>query len=81
MPHRDYSVPPAGMLTAVSSYCSSNAGIQFVSPVQDFPEDKWDDIIAVCLNSTFHATKAVVPHMLANGWGRIINTGTSRRCA
>jgi NAD(P)-dependent dehydrogenase (short-subunit alcohol dehydrogenase family) len=32
--------------------------------VQDFPEDKWDDIIAVCLNSAFHTTKAVIPHML-----------------
>lgn len=54
----------------------NNAGIQFVSPVQDFPEDKWDDIIAVCLSSTFHATKAAVPHMLERGWGRIINTGS-----
>jgi NAD(P)-dependent dehydrogenase (short-subunit alcohol dehydrogenase family) len=40
------------------------AGIQFVSPVQDFPEDKWDDIIAVCLNSAFHTTKAALPYML-----------------
>jgi 3-hydroxybutyrate dehydrogenase len=54
----------------------NNAGIQFVSPVQDFPEDKWDDIIAVCLNSAFHATKAAVPYMLDQGWGRIINTGS-----
>lgn len=54
----------------------NNAGIQFVSPVQDFPEDKWDDIIAVCLSSAFHATKAAVPHMLNQGWGRIINTGS-----
>jgi 3-hydroxybutyrate dehydrogenase len=47
-----------------------------VSPVETFPEDKWDDIIAVCLSSTFHATKAAVPHMLKHGWGRIINTGS-----
>ncbi|KAI8471913.1 MAG: hypothetical protein J3K34DRAFT_415626 [Monoraphidium minutum] len=54
----------------------NNAGIQFVSPVETFPEDKWDDILAVCLNATFHATKAAVPHMEKAGWGRIINTGS-----
>lgn len=43
-----------------------------MSPVEAFPEDKWDDIIAVCLNSTFHATKAAIPYMLDAGWGRII---------
>ena len=41
----------------------NNAGIQHVSPVATFPEDKWDDIIAVCLSSAFHATKAALPHM------------------
>jgi NAD(P)-dependent dehydrogenase (short-subunit alcohol dehydrogenase family) len=55
---------------------SNNAGIQFVSPVESFPEDKWDDVMAVCLHATFHATKAAVPHMLQHGWGRIINTGS-----
>lgn len=54
----------------------NNAGIQYVSPVEDFPEDKWDDIIAVCLSSAFHATKAALPFMLQEGWGRIINTGS-----
>lgn len=54
----------------------NNAGIQYVSPVEEFPEDKWDDIIAVCLNSAFHATKAALPYMLAQGWGRIVNTGS-----
>lgn len=54
----------------------NNAGIQFVSPVQDFPEDKWDDIMAVCLSSAFHATKAALPYMLEQNWGRIINTGS-----
>lgn len=54
----------------------NNAGIQFVSPVKDFPEDKWDDILAVCLNSTFHASKAALPYMQKAGWGRIINTGS-----
>ena len=54
----------------------NNVGIQFVSPVQDFPEDKWDAIMDICLNSTFHATKAALPAMLEQGWGRIINTGS-----
>jgi 3-hydroxybutyrate dehydrogenase len=51
----------------------NNAGIQFVSPVQDFPPEKWDDIIATNLSSSFHTIRATTPHMLAAGWGRIIN--------
>jgi len=51
----------------------NNAGIQFVSPIQDFPTEKWDDIIAINLSSSFHTIKAATPHMLAAGWGRIIN--------
>jgi 3-hydroxybutyrate dehydrogenase len=53
-----------------------NAGAQHVAPVQDFPEDKWDALLAVVLSSTFHATKAAVPGMVARGWGRLINTGS-----
>ena len=51
----------------------NNAGIQFVSPIQDFPPDKWDDIIAINLSSSFHTIRAATPHMLAAGWGRIVN--------
>jgi 3-hydroxybutyrate dehydrogenase len=51
----------------------NNAGIQFVSPIQDFPTEKWDDIIAINLSSSFHTIKLTTPHMLAAGWGRIIN--------
>ena len=51
----------------------NNAGIQFVSPIQDFPLEKWDDIIATNLSSSFHTIRAVTPHMQAAGWGRIIN--------
>jgi 3-hydroxybutyrate dehydrogenase len=51
----------------------NNAGIQFVSPVQEFPVEKWDDIIAINLSSSFHTIRAATPHMLAAGWGRIIN--------
>jgi 3-hydroxybutyrate dehydrogenase len=54
----------------------NNAGIQHVAPVQDFPEDKWDAILAVILSSTFHATKAALPGMMRRGWGRVINTGS-----
>lgn len=54
----------------------NNAGIQHVAPVESFPEDKWDAVIAVCLSSAFHTTKAALPHMFAAGWGRIINTGS-----
>ncbi|GFR46660.1 hypothetical protein Agub_g8274 [Astrephomene gubernaculifera] len=54
----------------------NNAGIQYVSPVHEFPEDKWDAIIGVCLNATFHATKAALPYMMEQGWGRVINTGS-----
>lgn len=54
----------------------NNVGIQYVSPVHTFPEDKWDAIIAVCLSSAFHSTKAALPFMLDQKWGRIINTGS-----
>ena len=54
----------------------NNVGIQYVSPVHTFPEDKWDAIIAVCLSSAFHATKAALPFMMEQEWGRIINTGS-----
>lgn len=54
----------------------NNAGIQHVAPVQEFPEDKWNAVMDVILNATFHASKAALPHMLAAGWGRIVNTGS-----
>lgn len=51
----------------------NNAGIQFVSPIENFPTEKWNDIIAINLSSAFHTTKAAIPGMLEKGWGRIIN--------
>lgn len=51
----------------------NNAGIQHVSPVEDFPPEKWDAVIAINMSSTFHATQAAIPHMKEQGWGRIIN--------
>ena len=55
----------------------NNAGIQFVSPIEDFPDDKWDQIIAINLSSTFHATKAAVPVMKAQKRGRIVNIASA----
>jgi 3-hydroxybutyrate dehydrogenase len=55
----------------------SNAGIQHVSPVEDFPPEKWDQIIAINLSSAFHATRAVVPVMKAQGRGRIVNIASA----
>jgi 3-hydroxybutyrate dehydrogenase len=54
----------------------NNAGIQHVAPVDEFPEDKWDAILAIILSSAFHTTKAAMPGMKAKGWGRVINTGS-----
>jgi 3-hydroxybutyrate dehydrogenase len=50
----------------------NNAGIQFVAPIEEFPEAKWDSIIAINLSSAFHLIKAVVPGMKARRFGRII---------
>lgn len=49
-----------------------NAGIQYVSPVENFPAEKWDAILAINLSSAFHLAKAAWPGMKARGWGRII---------
>jgi 3-hydroxybutyrate dehydrogenase len=54
----------------------NNAGIQHVAPVDEFPEDKWDAVLAIILSSAFHTTKAALPAMKAKGWGRVINTGS-----
>lgn len=55
----------------------NNAGIQHVSPVEDFPDEKWDQIIAINLSAAFHAIKAAVPGMKRRGWGRIISTASA----
>lgn len=54
----------------------NNAGIQHVAPVDEFPEEKWDAILAIILSSAFHTTKAALPGMKEKGWGRVINTGS-----
>jgi 3-hydroxybutyrate dehydrogenase len=55
----------------------NNAGIQHVAPIDEFPGDKWDAILAVNLSAAFHASKAVLPLMRARGWGRIINIAST----
>lgn len=55
----------------------NNAGIQFVSPIEDFPVEKWDQIIAINLSSAFHTMRAAVSGMKARKWGRIINTASA----
>ncbi|NVK26296.1 MAG: 3-hydroxybutyrate dehydrogenase [Gammaproteobacteria bacterium] len=51
----------------------NNAGIQHTSPIEKFPTDKWNDIIAINLSSAFHTTQGVLSSMNKNKWGRIIN--------
>jgi 3-hydroxybutyrate dehydrogenase len=55
----------------------NNAGIQHVCPIEDFPPEKWDAIIAIVLSSAFHTTRHVVPLMRKGGWGRIINMASA----
>src|SRR6266513_1487228 len=55
----------------------NNAGIQHVSPIEDFPVEKWDAVISVNLSSAFHAIRAVTPGMKQRAWGRIINTASA----
>lgn len=55
----------------------NNAGIQFVAPIDEFPVEKWDAIIAINMNSAFHTTAAALPMMRAAGWGRVINIASA----
>ena len=54
----------------------NNAGVQFVSPIADFPDDKYANVRAIDLDSVFYATKAAWPHFLARGRGRIVNVAS-----
>jgi 3-hydroxybutyrate dehydrogenase len=55
----------------------NNAGIQHVAPIDEFPVEKWDAIIAIDLSSAFHTTHAALPAMKAKRWGRIINIASA----
>ena len=54
----------------------NNAGIQYVAPIEQFPAERWDAIIAINLTSAFHTTRLALPAMQAAGWGRIINVAS-----
>jgi len=55
----------------------NNAGIQHVAPLEEFPTERWDAVIAINLSSAFHSTKAALTAMRAKGWGRIINVASA----
>lgn len=73
----------AAMMTMAAERCGgvdillNNAGTQHVAPVESFPADKWDLILALNLTAAFHTTRAAVPHMKAQRWGRIIQTASA----
>ena len=81
----DLSDPAA--IEAMMAHCSAelgapdilvnNAGIQHVAPVESFPTEKWDALLAVNLSAVFHTTRLALPAMKARGWGRIINTASA----
>ena len=55
----------------------NNAGIQHVAPIEEFPLEKWDAIMAINLSAVFHTTRAVLPEMKRRGWGRIVNIASA----
>jgi 3-hydroxybutyrate dehydrogenase len=55
----------------------NNAGIQYVAPMEDFPPQKWDAILAINLTSAFHTTRLALPAMKKNAWGRIVNVASA----
>src|SRR5271167_666200 len=73
----------AGMIATAKAKLGSvdilinNAGVQFVSPIEEFPIEKWDQIIAINLSAAFHAMRAAIPGMKAGKWGRIISTASA----
>jgi len=69
----DYAVREFGRLDILVN----NAGVQHVAPVDEFPPEKWDALIAIILSSTFHASRAAIPIMKAQGRGRIVNIASA----
>jgi 3-hydroxybutyrate dehydrogenase len=55
----------------------NNAGVQFTAPVEEFPPERWDWVLAINLSAAFHATRAVLPQMKSRNWGRIINVAST----
>jgi 3-hydroxybutyrate dehydrogenase len=77
----DLSKPEdARALVASAGACDilvNNAGIQHVAPIDEFPVDKWDAVIAINLSSAFHTTAVALPMMRKAGWGRIVNIASA----
>lgn len=77
----DLSKPdPARRLIEEAGKCDiliNNAGIQHVAPIVDFPTEKWDAIIAICLSAAFHTSAVALPMMRKAGWGRVINIASA----
>lgn len=81
--YHDADLRDVGQIEAMMHYAEStfggvdivinNAGIQHVAPVEQFPVDKWNDILAINLSSVFHTTRTALPGMRQRNWGRIIN--------
>ena len=70
----------ARALVAQAGRCDilvNNAGIQHVAPIEEFPIDKWDAILAINLSSAFHTTAIALPMMRAAGWGRVVNIASA----
>ena len=55
----------------------NNAGVQHVAPVEEFPVDQWDAVIAINLSAAFHAIRAALPYMKERNWGRIVNIAST----
>ncbi len=85
--HSDADMTKPDEIAAMVAHCHAslggpdivinNAGIQHVAPVDEFPVEKWDQLISLLLSAPFHAMRAAVPLMKAKGWGRIISTASA----
>lgn len=73
----------AEMIESAADQCGgvdilvNNAGIQYVAPIDEFPPEKWNAIMAINLNSAFHTIRGCLPYMKKAGWGRIINIASA----
>jgi 3-hydroxybutyrate dehydrogenase len=85
--HDGADLSDAGAITRMMKRCAdelggpdilvNNGGIQHVAPVDSFPPEKWDAIIAINLSAVFHTSRLAIPAMKAKGWGRIVNTASA----
>ena len=65
------------MSSAAIDMLVNNAGIQYVAPIEDFPVEKWDAILAINLSTAFHTIRLAMPGMKKKSWGRIINIASA----